>query len=364
MTKQMTSRERFHATFHYGQPDRVWLYPQWTFPETLERWLREGMPRNQHFNSHWGYDRIEYVPLRAGPWPPLEEKVIGSGPGWHVVEDEFGGQTKVWTDRASGMPQWLKYPIRGRADWEEFKKRLDPTAPVRYPEYWDDYKRSIRDRTYPLVIGVGSYYGWIRNWVGAEHIALWYYEQPDLVHEMTEYVADFVLKLIGRALDEIEDIDCAAIWEDMGMKTGPLLSPQLFKGFMLEPMKRVTKVVNEAGIDLISVDSDGNNDVLVPLWLEANVNYLYPLEIAADTDPVALRREHGKQLRLSGGIDKRVLRSGSTKQDIEREVMSKVPELVKEGGYSPWVDHAVPPDVPFENFRYYMDLIHEVCTLS
>jgi len=34
---------------------------------------------------------------------------------------------------------------------------------------------------------------------------------------------------------------------------------------------------------------------------------------------------------------------------------------VKLGGYSPMVDHAVPPDVPFANFRYYMDLIHEIC---
>jgi len=39
-----------------------------------------------------------------------------------------------------------------------------------------------------------------------------------------------------------------------------------------------------------------------------------------------------------------------------------VPELVKQGGYSPFVDHSVPPDVSYENFRYYIDLIHEICT--
>jgi hypothetical protein len=364
MAKPMTSRERFHATFHYGKPDRVWLQPQWTFDETRERWLREGMPRDQHFDTYWGYDRIETIPLRYGAWPPLERKVVEVGPGWQIVEDELGGRTKDWTDRDIGMPQWLIYPVRDRETWEAYKQRLAPDAPVRYPEYWDDYVKRVRDRDHPLVLHIGSYYGTLRNLVGMEHLALWYYDYPDLVHEMTEFIADFTLRLIDRALCDIPNTDCGNVWEDMGMKTGPLIGPGLFREFILEPLKRVTKAVNEAGIDLISVDSDGNNDVIVPLWLEAGVNYLYPLEIAADTDPVALRREHGHELRLAGGIDKRVLRDGCTKRDIEREVTSKVPGLVRDGGYSPWVDHAVPPDVPFANFRYYMDLIHEICTLS
>ena len=32
--------------------------------------------------------------------------------------------------------------------------------------------------------------------------------------------------------------------------------------------------------------------------------------------------------------------------------------------FSPMVDHSVPPDVPFEHFKYYMNLIHEVCTFA
>ncbi|MBI4553197.1 MAG: hypothetical protein HY710_13125 [Candidatus Latescibacteria bacterium] len=58
----------------------------------------------------------------------------------------------------------------------------------------------------------------------------------------------------------------------------------------------------------------------------------------------------------------RWLRDGCTRKEIEHEVLSKVPQLVKDGGFSPMVDHAVPPDVPFDNFKYYIDLVHEVCT--
>ena len=261
------------------------------------------------------------------------------------------------------MNQWLEFPVRGEETWEKCKKWLDPTDPTRYPDNWEELKASYRDRDYPLGITTGSFYGWMRDWVGMENLALWYYDCPDLVHEMADYVADFVLKLIDRALNEIPDIDYAFIWEDMAMKTGPLISPKLYREFHLEPMKPVTKVLNEYGIDLIMLDSDGNVDELIEPWLEANVNISFPLEVAASCDAVRYRRQFGKQLRMIGNIDKRVLRDGVPKEQIEAEVMSKV-DLIKEGGYSPFVDHSIPPDVPFENFLYYVELLHEVCTFA
>ena len=360
----MNARERFHATFGYGRPDRVFLMPQWTFNDTRQRWLREGMPWDMHFNTYFGFDRMETIPLNLGIFPPLQTKIVEQTPQWCVVEDEFGGLTRRWTDRELGMSQWMRYPIRDRDTWEKWKLRLNPDAPNRYPEYWDYLKRCYRQRDFPLGINAGSYYGWMRNWVGMENLALWYYDDPELVHDITGYIADFVLKVIRRALDEIPDIDYGSVWEDMAMKTGPLISPKLFRDFMMQPLKRVTAELNARDIDIIMVDSDGKVDELIPLWLEANVNLIYPLEVASDCSAVSYRQQFGKDALLMGNIDKRALRDECTKQDVEREVMSKVPQLVKAGGFSPMVDHAVPPDVPFENFKYYIDLIHEVCSFS
>ncbi len=357
----MTSRERFHETFRFGQPDRVFMYPQWTFNETRQRWIREGMPADVHFNTYFGFDRIETLPLNVSPWPPLETKVVEQTEHWQIIEDELGGRLKRWSDREIGMSQWLVYPIRGREQWEIFKQRLNPEAPVRYPEYWEHVKRCYRERDFPLGIHAGSYYGWIRNWVGMEHLAYWYVDCPDLVHEMTEYIADFMLRLMEKALQEIPDFDFAVMWEDMCYKSGPLISPRLFRDFMLEPMKRVTKRLHEAGIDIIMVDCDGKIDDLLPLWLEAGVNFHYPLEVAAGCDPLRYRELYGRQILLMGGIDKRALRETCTKADVEKEVLSKVPALWKQGGYGPFVDHAVPPDVSFANFKYYIDLVNEIC---
>ncbi len=358
----MNARERFHATFTFGQPDRVFLLPQWTFSETMQRWLREGMPWDVHFNTYFGFDRTETIPINLGLFPPLETRVTEQTAHWSIVEDELGGRAKHWTDRQIGMPQWLRYPVRDRETWEKLKQRLNPDAPNRYPEYWDYVKRCYAHRDFPLGINAGSYYGWLRNWVGMENLALWYYDCPDLVHEMTEFLADFVLRVIERALDEVPDIDYGSLWEDMAMKTGPLISPTMFRDFMLQPMKRVTKALSERGIEIIMVDSDGHVDELIPLWLEANVNLIYPLEVAAGCDALKYREQFGRDVLLMGNIDKRVLRDGYSREDIEKEVMGKVPDLVRSGGFSPMVDHAVPPDVPLANFKYYIELIQDICT--
>jgi hypothetical protein len=34
--------------------------------------------------------------------------------------------------------------------------------------------------------------------------------------------------------------------------------------------------------------------------------------------------------------------------------------MAKAGGYSPMVDHAVPPDVSLENFQHYLDVCREI----
>jgi len=34
--------------------------------------------------------------------------------------------------------------------------------------------------------------------------------------------------------------------------------------------------------------------------------------------------------------------------------------MVEHGGWIPSVDHAVPPDVPYENYIYYLDLVKKI----
>jgi uroporphyrinogen decarboxylase len=153
-------------------------------------------------------------------------------------------------------------------------------------------------------------------------------------------------------------VDFVRFWEDMAFKSGSLISPDMFKKFMIPRYKQIIDFLRSNGVDIIQVDSDGNINELIPEWLEVGLNFFWPLEVAAGMDAVALRKKYGKEIMLVGNIDKRVFTKG--KDAIREEVMSKVPFLIETGGYFPSFDHLVPPDVSLENFRYFQNLLREM----
>jgi len=112
-------------------------------------------------------------------------------------------------------------------------------------------------------------------------------------------------------------------------------------------------------VEVVIVDSDGDCRPIFDLFLEAGMNAFLPCEIAAGMEPLELRERFGNDFLIIGGIDKRALAKDFAA--IEDEVMRKVPRLVEIGRFIPTVDHSCPPDIPFENYRYYVELLRNVC---
>jgi uroporphyrinogen decarboxylase len=100
-------------------------------------------------------------------------------------------------------------------------------------------------------------------------------------------------------------------------------------------------------------------DSLIPVWLDAGLNFLYPFEVQAGMDVLAVRRKYGRGLRMWGGVDKRALAHGPRAIDAE---LARLKPLMDEGGFIPHTDHSIPPDVPFRNYCYFMEKLGEVCS--
>lgn len=76
--------------------------------------------------------------------------------------------------------------------------------------------------------------------------------------------------------------------------------------------------------------------------------------MAAGNDIMAYRRQFGKKMAYTGGIDKGALTVGG-------EAMRKGgPPLLEEGGFIPSCDHGVPPDISWPNFVAYTRLLAEL----
>jgi uroporphyrinogen decarboxylase len=165
-----------------------------------------------------------------------------------------------------------------------------------------------------------------------------------------EFRATFLIEAARPVLETI-DVEYIILSEDMAMKTGPLISPRLYRTFVYPRLRRVVEFFKGHGVRYVGVDTDGNPEVLIPMLMDAGIDILWPLERAAGQDPLRLRKTYGRSLRLWGGVDKRVLVKGP--EAIDTHLQRLIP-LVEEGGFIPTIDHTVPPDVSWENFQYYM----------
>ena len=395
----ISPKERFLDICHFKRPGDLCMLSEginnFAFSETLEKWIEQGAPkeiidprsRREYFRFepiHWlgkiasgisGGGWGEFVPpkvdlghgitveRRSGPLVPAHESKLISEDERTVTLINGRGQTvkhfKGRVDRV--MPTFLDWPVKDRATWNEYKKRLDPNTPERYPADWNAYVQEMNSKSEPLSLEVGSFYGFLREAVGSEKILYMFYDDPGLIEDMMEQILYLETEVIKRTLKDIK-VQQATFWEDMAYKAGPLISPAMVRKFMMPRYKKITDLLHSYGVDVIYLDSDGNINELIPLWLEVGINFIWPLEVAAHNDAVALRKKYGKDLIIGGGIDKRELAKG--KEAIREEVMSKVPFLLEQGGYFPSVDHVTPPDVTFENYCYYINLMREVAGLE
>ena len=136
------------------------------------------------------------------------------------------------------------------------------------------------------------------------------------------------------------------------MKGGPLLGPKTYQTFIQPHLRRLVDFMKGMGITYFGIDTDGDPRPVLPLMMDAGVDILWPLERASDVSPMELRATFGKSLRLWGGVDKRIIPLG---QDAIKAHLRELLPLIEEGGFIPHVDHTVPPDISWDNFRHYMD---------
>jgi uroporphyrinogen decarboxylase len=359
---QLTHRERFLRTMHFEPVDHVPDEEFGYWDNTLTLWHEQGLP--QEVDSNWkadvyfGFAPRASIGVHEGLLPGFERKVLDDT-GEHVlIRDEHGATCEIHGSGQDSIPHFIDFLLKGREEWErEFKPRLNPDDPRRLPsgESWERQKQELRKGDVAVGIGIGSLYGWMRDWMGFERAAMMVYDDPGLVEEIMETITQVVVRTIEWAAPQVT-IDFGAGWEDMCFVNGPMISPATFEKLMVPRYKRITDALKRHGCDIIYTDCDGNANALVPLWLKGGVNGMFPVEVAAGTDPLPIRDKYGKEVLLLGGVNKRSLALG--KEAIRKEI-ARIAPVVKEGGWIPHVDHRVPPDVSFEDYRYYLALKRE-----
>jgi uroporphyrinogen decarboxylase len=294
------------------------------------------------------------IDLKTGMNPLFEEEVLERRAESVVMRGEDGIVAERYlhdSDRSS-IPHFLEFPIKGPGDWPAMRERYridDPDREAAHDEI-RAARRAVANGSTVRVSFLG-FYGQLRNWMGMQPLSYAFYDHPSMIHEMVEHWAELCARRIEALPSDIV-IDRVDWWEDMASKTGPLVSPAIFREFLQPGYHRVMGAAKRRGCVISQVDCDGDPYRIVANWLEEGVNIMFPVEVAAGSDPHAWREEFGLALRLRGGIAKRSLVEGE--RAIDRE-LERIKPLFEQGGYVPHLDHLVPADIPYGHYCQYLE---------
>lgn len=366
----LTPRERFARTMHYQQVDYVSHLEFGYWDELKEDWMRQGhLPArlrasdgripDRAVEEFFGVEQFESYGAVIGAWPLRERQEIERTAITVTYRDGLG---VLRQDKASGtetIPHFLEFPVRDRATWKAFRDEfLDLNHPARQLTAqqlaWGE--QMSRTTANPVSVYFGSFIGWIRDWIGFESLAYLSVDDPDLVEEMVVHLSEMLLQLLPPVLERGR-FEAAAGWEDICYNSGPILNPRFFAQRIMPHMRPVMRLLRQHGIDVIWTDCDGNILKLIPLWLEVGLNCMFPLEVHPGNDPVALKKEYGRELLIRGGFDKFALWQG---REAVLAELKRLEPMVADGGFIPHVDHRAPAGVAFDTYAYY---IWEKCHL-
>lgn len=382
----MNNRQRAMAVLHYQDYDRLPLVHFGFWQETLEKWAqeghltgeearawRDGNPADTVISAKLGFDFNWYncFSPRTQLWPPIESKVLEELPDGSRKILDGNGAVVLQKDDATGIPSEVDHILKDRKAWEEvflpklqFSKERVWKARVNTGQEMvplDEGGLAFLQRgewDMPRALHCGSLYGVIRNWLGLVGSAYMLADDEPLFDEIIDTVGELCYQCTKTALETGAKFDFAHFWEDISFKSGPLINPVVFEEKVGPHYGRITDLVHSYGIDIISLDSDGKIDKLIPVWFDNGVNTMFPIEVGTwDSNIKPWREQYGKGLLGVGGMNKKVFAYDYAAIDTEVERLKGLVEL---GGYIPCPDHRIPPDAKWENVQYYCEKMHQL----
>lgn len=315
-------------------------------------WPTQGVPKDRDVESHFAFDEgIILLDVNQLFHPMFEPKVLGETEKTLTYSD-LDGITRVYQKEESTMPTAVDWIVKDRPSWEALKnERLSLKGIAgRFPPDWARSLEEHRKRGYPLALGGYPHglFGTPSHLMGYENLFLSYYDQPELIHDILNTFSELWMGIWEEVLGQLE-IDMVHFFEDVSMGTGSMISPALFREFMQPCYRRLCSFLRSRRVKVILVDTDGDCTELVPLFLESGITGLYPMETSTGLDIRGIRRRYPK-LQMLGGVSKYSVARGAESID---ESLSVVSDLLRSGGYIPYVDHSVPPQVSWKDFCYY-----------
>jgi uroporphyrinogen decarboxylase len=353
--RAVTHLERWKAAMDRKSFDRLpWFYlGTGEFTESLKAHLGKDLDAILYDSFDIDY-RFQGSGMEGKSWEP--EYV---GPALRTFEDGtfenmWGSRQRLmyYRDGRGAYTETFGYPLADAQTAAEVDRHPWPKAE------WFDYQSVLPAieafPDYPFMVGYLAI-GWF-SWEvrGMENVLTDFSLNPAVGEAVIRNIADFGYQYFTRLLEAVKDhigknVVAIHIADDWGMQEGLLASPEVFRTFYAPQYRRFTDLAHAHGLK-VEFHSCGAARGLYREFAEVGVDIMNPVQTSAKgMVPREIKKEFGKDLCFSGGIDVQQVLPRSTVQQVKDEVKDVLDALGKGGGYIPGPAHNIQYGTPPEN---------------
>jgi hypothetical protein len=350
---------------------------------TVNRWCEEGLPERFHadklfpdpkdprhrylydcmakpvyeYEQYLGLDGVKRIAFRI-PFQCFEEVVLEETDAYVLKRDLDGWHRKYYKN--SNLIQEIKPVVRDMEEWQSLKHKVVDElekycTDENINEIYGQFKEGHEAGEFSIRFRISGFFWTPRQLLGIEEHMFAFYDMPEVIMDMNQFIVDMYIKYLGKIFDIIKP-EVILLEEDLSGSNGPMLSPEAFDEFVGAYYKKLFPFLKSKGVKNIFVDTDGDFNQLIPNFIQAGVDGFLPMDVNAGMDIVLVRKKY-PALKFIGAYNKLEIAKG--KEAIDKEFERILP-VIRQGGYVPGADHQVAPSTSFENYKYYLTKLKEV----
>lgn len=296
------------------------------------------------------------------PWYRLKREIrlqrfLGYESLWNVCDVSFPRPTDMKTDDTTaneanrGQRSWVSEGTGPIATWEDFEKYPWPD-----PAKMDLSKAEWLEKNLPddmcMSASCHSIFEQLSWLIGLEHLSFVLYDDPNLAQSVADRVGEIYMG-VARTLVQFSKVRFLFGGDDMGHKTGTLVSPEHLRQFVLPWHKKLASVAHDAG-RLYLLHSCGQLAQIMPdlcddVKIDARHSYEDTIERVE-----SVKRNWGHKVAVIGGIDVDFL-CRSDERAIRQRVRQTLDACMPGGGYCLGTGNSVCNYIPLDNYLVMLD---------
>lgn len=175
---------------------------------------------------------------------------------------------------------------------------------------------------------------------------------PPSVHDFLDRLTEIHLKNLERFLGAVGDsIDIILFGDDLGMQSGPQISPEMYREFFKPRHKLMWARAKELADIKVMLHCCGGVRELLPDLIDAGLDTINPVQTTArGMEPDQLKKDFGKEIVFwGGGCDTQQILPNGNPEEVYNHVKEQLEIMSQDGGFVFQQIHNILPGVPPEN---------------